>query len=439
MVHNCDIAIIGAGAAGIGAARRLAGTGLSVVVLEALPRLGGRAWTYLKDGLPLDLGCGWLHSANRNPWAGLATEAGFVVNRQRSAWNRQFGLLGAPASEWRAAGEAFNAWSQRLTDQPPSNDCAMDAVEPDGRWTAYLQALSGYISGDELERISATDYVAYDSASTDLNWRLPDGYGALIASRFPADVALRLASPLERLSLAGKQIELVIGAGTLHCRAAIITASTHVIVGNTIGWPSALDPWRQAATRLPLGWNEKLFLKIVGPAPFEAETHVHGDLSDPASGTYYLRQFGWPVIECFLGGAGARRAGEEGPAGAFARAIDQLAGLFGSAVRGVLRPGLASAWAAIPSIGGCYSHALPGHRDAREFLASPFDGRLFFAGEATHLSDFSTAHGAFATGIRAAEEAMSALGRAAKVTDVPSARGAPRRGAWPALPVMTIS
>ncbi len=412
MTHLCDIAIIGAGAAGIGAARRLAGRGLSVVVLEALPRLGGRAWTATTRGLPLDLGCGWLHSADRNPWVPIAEAAGFIVDRRRSAWDSQFGDLGAPAADWEAAGAAFDAWSRRLVDNPPASDRAIDAIGPGERWLAYLQALSGYISGDELERISAADYAAYDTASTYLNWRLPAGYGALIASRFPADVALHLATPMERLDLDGTAVELLTPRGTLRCRAVILTVSTHVLTGGAMRWPPALEPWREAAAHLPLGWNEKLFLEIVAPSPFEPETHVHGDLHDPAAATYYIRPFGRPVIECFLGGAGARHVLQQGVEAAFAHATDRLAALFGSDVRRALRPALASAWSATPAIGGGYSHALPGHRAARDQLARPFEDRVFFAGEATHPMDFSTAHGALMSGLRAADEAAQALRRA---------------------------
>jgi monoamine oxidase len=83
--------------------------------------------------------------------------------------------------------------------------------------------------------------------------------------------------------------------------------------------------------------------------------------------------------------------------------------LFGSSARRCLQPLVASDWAHTPSIGGGYSHALPGQADARVALARPFDDRLFFAGEATHTSDFSTAHGGYESGVRAAEEAINAL------------------------------
>src|ERR671913_287399 len=78
MSADVDVVIIGGGAAGIGAARRLAAAGRSALVLEATSRLGGRAWTPEVAGLALDLACGWLHSADRNPWVSIAEGSGFI-------------------------------------------------------------------------------------------------------------------------------------------------------------------------------------------------------------------------------------------------------------------------------------------------------------------------------------------------------------------------
>ena len=120
-----------------------------------------------------------------------------------------------------------------------------------------------------------------------------------------------------------------------------------------------------------------------GDNPFEPETHVIGDPRNPRTGSYYIRPFGRPVIEGFFGGEGAEVLAEHGPAAGFAYAIDELAALFGSDVRRSLRPLAVSNWSRMDSIGGGYSYALPGKAEARDTLARPFDGRLFFAGEAT--------------------------------------------------------
>ena len=183
-----------------------------------------------------------------------------------------------------------------------------------------------------------------------------------------------------------------------------------MLTGGAIRWPAEVDEWRHAAAGLPLGRNEKLFLEIVGHSPFEPETHVVGDPRDARTGTYSIRPFGRPVIEGFFGGEGARALGEGGLAAGLAYAIDQLAALFGSGVRGGLRPLAVSDWSRLEHIGGAYSYALPGRVEARGTLARPFDRRLFFAGEATHRDDFSTAHGAYQSGVRAAHEVIAALG-----------------------------
>ncbi|RWX75796.1 FAD-binding protein [Neorhizobium lilium] len=411
MTSEPDIVIIGAGAAGIGAARRLAGSGLSVMIIEALARTGGRAWTHPTPLGPLDLGCGWLHTAEHNPWVGIADQANFPVERRASAWGRQFRNLGFSPAEQQAAGEAFEAWNRQLAEHPPHSDRASDALDLQSPWTAYIQAISGFINGDETERISAQDYSAYDEASSDNNWRLPQGYGALITSSLPAETELHLDTPLVAVDLNDTRVSLETTVGHLRPHAVIFTASTNVLASDTIRWPSELDAWRDAAKRLPLGHNEKLFIEITGSNTFEPETHVLGDPKDAATGSYYIRPFGYHVIECYLGGAGARAAAAEGTDAAFAHAIDQLVALFGSSVRGCLRPLIASDWAHSATIRGAYSHALPGEAEARSNLARPYDDRIFFAGEATHRSYFSTAHGAYLSGIRAADEAVAVLGR----------------------------
>jgi monoamine oxidase len=404
-----DVVVVGAGAAGIAAARRLATSGLSTMVLEATGRIGGRAWTCDVAGLHLDLGCGWLHSADRNPWTRIAEAAGFAVDRRTPVWGRQYRDLGFSQAEQAAATQAFGDWRRRLLETPPASDCAADALEPDGEWNAYLQAMSGFLTGAGLECISVADYLAYDTASTGCNWRAPTGYGSLVAASLPWPIDLRLSTPVESIELDSQAVVLATRVGAIRARAAILTVSTAVLASGTIMLPRGLDPWRDAATRLPLGRNEKLFLEIIGDSSFDPETRVLGNPRDRGTGVYYMRPFGWPVIECFLGDQGARIVEEMGPAAGFAHAIDQLAALFGSAVSRSLRPLVASSWSRMTYVGGAYSYALPGHAAARVDLAYPFEQRLFFAGEATHVDDYSTAHGAHDSGVRAAAEAISAL------------------------------
>jgi monoamine oxidase len=406
---DVDVVIIGGGAAGIAAARRLSRTRLTTLLLEAESRVGGRAYTQSVQGHAIDLGCGWLHSAERNAWVNVAAEVGAELDTSRAAWGTQFRDLGFAPVEQAEAHREFGEWSERLSKDPPVSDRASDALDPRGRWSSYIRAIVNFISGASLETLSAADYVAYDDSSTENNWRARSGFGALIAGAMAADVPCRLGVPVDALRLTKSGVELETSAGTVRARAALCTVSTAVLAGDTIRWPRELDPWREAARRLPLGHNEKIFFEIVGDAPFEDETHVLGDPRDPLTGAYYLRPFGRPLIEAFLGGEGTRVLAEGGATAAYAFAFDQLAGLFGESVRGSLHPVATSAWLASPRIGGAYSYALPGQTGARAALARPLADRVFFAGEATHPTDFSTAHGAHDSGVRAAGEVIAAL------------------------------
>ena len=84
-----DVVVIGAGAAGIAAARRLMRPGLSVLVLEARDRIGGRAWTARVEGEGLDMGCGWLHSADDNVLAGRVEAEGLTLDQTPPPWRTQ--------------------------------------------------------------------------------------------------------------------------------------------------------------------------------------------------------------------------------------------------------------------------------------------------------------------------------------------------------------
>ena len=408
MRSEVDIAIVGGGAAGIGAARRLAASNYSTLLLEADSRLGGRAWTRDISGLRVDLGCGWLHSAERNSWIPIAEAAGLSIDRSKPQWGIQHRDLGFSKGEQLVAHKAFGDWMNRLVHSPPSSDRVADALDPASEWNTYIRTIVGFISGGSLEQLSIADYLAYDEASSENNWRLPSGFGALVAGSFPSGVELSLGTPVEALALTGHGVTLDTAAGSVRARAVIIGVSTAVLAGDDLKLPAELEPWRESASRLPLGCNEKLFLEIIGDSPFLPETQLLGNPRERTA-SYYIRPMGSRVIEGFFGGEGARFVEESGLAAGFDFAVAQLVALFGTDVRRALRPLVGSGWSRMKHIGGGYSYALPRHAAARTELARPFDDRVFFAGEATSAGDFSTAHGAYDSGVRAAEETIAAL------------------------------
>lgn len=400
MRDSADIVVIGGGAAGVGALRTLADAGRDVLLLEAQDRLGGRAHTVHIAGMPIDMGAGWLHSATKNPWAAIAEARGFEVYRSPARWGEQWRELGASKAEQQALWAAFEAFMDAMHSPPPS-DRASDLLPPDGEWNAALDALSGYINGAPMREMSVIDWLAYEEASLDINWRVCDGYGALVSSHAAA-LPVALATPVSAIDTAGKQLRIETPRGSITANAAIFTVSSNVLASGAIRLPGH-DAILHAASELPLGLADKLFFTLEGGEEIDDNAHLLGNPRSSCTGTYTLKPFGRPLVECMLGGEGARAMEKEGLNGAAEFAIDELVHLLGSEWRKRLRFVAGSAWGRETHVLGGYSHALPGKHGARAVLRAGVDPRICFAGEATSDDEFSTAHGAYNTGIAAAK------------------------------------
>ncbi|HEY8579941.1 MAG TPA: NAD(P)/FAD-dependent oxidoreductase [Beijerinckiaceae bacterium] len=411
MINNSfsDVVVVGAGAAGVGAARALRARGFSVVVLESRGRAGGRASTVIAgSGHPIDLGCGWLHSADVNPLTPLARALGFTVDETTPPWRTGAESLGfAPGdyARYRAAQERFyerlEAAAQEETDAP-----AASLLEPGERWAPLLNAVSTYVNGVELDRLSIKDFDNY--ADTEINFRVAEGYGALIA-RLAADLPVAYDTPVRAIDHAGPRVRVETDRGAVEARAAIVTLPTNVIASGAVRFSPAADDALQAASRLPLGLADKIYFEVSGAEALPDNARLFGAVDRACTGAYHYRPFGRPLIEGYFGGACARALEAEGPAAFAAFALDELVNALGSSWRARLTPVAMSAWARDPHALGSYSHALPGHWDERAKLARPVGERLFFAGEATSPHFFSTAHGAWESGERAAGEAAAFL------------------------------
>jgi monoamine oxidase len=403
-MHDIDVVVIGAGAAGVAAARRLAAGRVPVLVLEARTRVGGRAWTMRGAGMPLDLGCGWLHSADENEWAAVATTLGLAIDRTPPPWGtrrRTIGFPDADLAEFRAASDRY--FTRLHAADPADRDRpAADFLEPGNRWNALLNSLSTYISGIELDQVSVHDLNNYHDSGE--NWRVVEGYGTLVEA-FAAPLDVRLDCPATAIDHSGRHLRIATPHGDIRARAAIVAVPTSMIARELPRFVPQLPDKLAAAARLPLGLDDKFFLHVDRPDELPVETRLFGAL-DRLTGSYQLRPFGRPVIECYFGGALARELEAEG-ADAFARlAIDQIAAHLGADIRKRLKPLFGSAWGRDPYALGAYSYARPGDAGARTVLAATVDDRLFFAGEACTVNDYSTAHGAYRTGEMAAEAVL---------------------------------
>ncbi|MBS0363933.1 MAG: FAD-dependent oxidoreductase [Proteobacteria bacterium] len=414
MKDHFDVAVVGVGAAGIGALRRLARTGLEVVGLEARGRVGGRAHTLTTaPGFPVDCGAEWLHSADHNPLVDPIARAGFTVDRSPPHWMRQAFNQHFTPDEQRAYRAAFDALDEKVdaaariaaktgVDRPVS-----ELMAPGGRWNPPLDAFSSYYNGAEFDCVSVVDYSAYQDSGG--NWRVREGYGTALSHFADAD-RIMTACPVTTIRHDGPALQLETPRGALTARAVIVCVPTSILSEGRLTFAPGLPGKAEAAAGLPLGLADKVFLQVAEPEGLPVEGHLFGHIDRTETASYHLRPFGRPYIEAFLGGRCARGLENEGKGALAAFALEELGQLMGSDFRRGLSVLGETRWAHDPWALGSYSHALPGHAPDRQVLAAPVEERIFFAGEATHATWYSTVHGAWESGERAADEAIAALG-----------------------------
>ena len=410
MLSQSDVVVVGAGAAGIAAARRLKDAGVPCLLVEARNRLGGRGRSVKHGGHGVDLGCGWLHSAETNPFVAIAEAQGRAIDRSTPSWGRPALENAFPLAEQRAYQQAMASFYDRLGAL--ANDDAdvpvAAAFEPGGRWNGLIGAVVSYISGGDAARVSAQDFENY--AGTDVNWRVSEGYGTVIAAHADGvDVALDTA--VTRIDHSGRQLRIETGRGTIVANRVIVTLPTNILAEREDLFFPALPHKTEAAAGLPLGLADKLYLTLDRAEAFGRDTRVFGRTDSDATASYTFRPQGRPQVEGYFGDGLAAELERGGVAAFVDFAVGELTGVLGSDFRKRVALLDMHLWGADPFARGSYSFALPGKVESRQALAAPVDGRLFFAGEACSKLDFSTAHGAYLTGLAAAADVLAARAR----------------------------
>ncbi len=410
---HVDVVIVGAGSAGIGAAKAARERGMSFTVLEASHRIGGRALTeMLAPGVPFDLGCHWLHSASLNPYVEIANRLGFGY--RKGTFSRHTYLGNAWVTETEASErDAFMdaAHESVMTAARDSRDISiMDATERDSRWTSVYDYWISLITSRDSDQVSVMDLHNYRDTGED--WPLEDGYGALVA-RFGADVPVSLNHAVEEIDWRHRHLKVCTARGDVTARKAIVSVSTGVLAAGDIRFSPSLPQWKQEAiAALPLGNHNRICLLLDGDAPVpDYPPSVSYVGSESEQMWFSLRPFGHDYAVGVTGGRFAWWLERAGIAASVDLATEHLVKIFGSDIRTHVVGHRVSAWGGDAWTRGAYSAARPGHGHRRHDLARPIDERLYFAGEATSPDFFATAHGAFLSGVRAANRVADSLGR----------------------------
>lgn len=406
-----DVVVIGAGAAGLGAGRRLKELGASFCILEAAHRVGGRAYTEeIAPDVPFDLGCHWMHSASHNPFVGFADEAGFTYRKGTFESHVHFAEDWAHARDVEACDDYYDRSSealQRVHDADYDRSVA-DTVERDTPWTAAYDYWISLSTSHDSDQVSATDVCNY--LETDEDWAVKEGYGNLVA-RLAIGLPVKLNAAVTEVDSREKDIRITTATGTLATKTVIITVSTGILAGGDIRFTPDLPDWkRQAVADLTLGCHNRIglvFDRNVFGDDHVLDVTLLSSESEPMA--FHISPFGYHYVSAVTGGRFADWLERAGPEASADLAKENLRKTFGSDITKHVVRDLVTAWRGDPWIKGAYSAAAPGAADQRLRLAEDIDERLFFAGEATSSQFYATAHGAYLSGLQAAEQAHAAV------------------------------
>ena len=402
-MSEVDVIIVGAGAAGIGAALECQAQGVSCLVLEAGSRIGGRAYT-AKAGLaqPWDLGCHWMHSASENALVAFAEQFGAHYSKS-SGWENSIlwsdgGMVGDSdiAASENAVSTAFEAvYNAGQT----GIDVAIAEVLPEpSRWDRCARHVLQLEVGDDPELASTAAYSDY--SDTEEDWPVLSGYGALI-ERMAEGLDIRLDTPVRYLAETATGICVTTPTGKFSAKAAIVTASTNVLASGAIQFaPGPAADFASKASHIPCGAFEKVAFTLSRlPEKLGGARHVILNPPDNAPAIDFKVKTGaTPMVISTIAGGAARALMEltEDERIAFVQARLSLA--LGPEVDGLIMGAACTNWLNDPLFRGSYSHAKPGFGQMRRDMIQQDTGRIGFAGEAFSLHHQATAHGAYTSG-----------------------------------------
>jgi monoamine oxidase len=436
---TADVLVIGAGVAGLCAARTLSSHGLKVIILEARGRIGGRIFTRQVSSLPvpIELGAEFIHGRPREIWDVVEAAGLTAVEVTDSHWQSSDGAFKESdfwprwetiVKQMREVGASDQSFREFIEEKYGAEDqreikrLALDYVE-------------GF-NAASADRISVAALVAMEGGTSAVSgaaaFRILNGYDhladRLLAGCDPQRVTLRLGIVANEIKWSRGGVEVSVrpragqSLGPFRASRAVITLPLGVLQAppdapGAVRFKPELSGKQEAIGKLAMGSATKIVLRFRERFWEKGRFHTQpaGKCLPPLSFLHSFDEYiptWWtshpalaPILTGWAGGPAAERLALRGEEFVVKQALDSLARLLGlgrDRLADLLVASYAHDWQADPYARGAYSYVPVGGLDAARLLAEPVEDTLFFAGEATDIEGRNgTVHGAMASGQRA--------------------------------------
>jgi len=414
---NPDVVIIGAGVAGLEAARTLTEQEITFVLIDANDRIGGRVHTnHSIFNVPFDTHAHWMRASPDNPLITHARANGFEVSRD--SWRVEYFVgqrkaTGDELADLRQTDALFNSRIKRsaLSGVNGPDDNAYTALGEDfftKPWGYTVASEYGVwdMAQDSKDWSPESWWNSLDATS----WFCTQGYGSVVAD-YGRDVPVSLRTGASNIDWGGPDVAVTTSAGTIRARAAILTVSAGVLAADRIHFTPALPVEKQQAIHdidmalmnyIGLLFNKDIF-------GFGRDTYVYQQQNDESGVGYLTNTHDSYLTYGYVGGSQAKALELESMETVIAYGLDGLKSMLGNDIEKQLVKGFATACGKVPLFDGAYSSVRPGKSAARRELGATLADKLFFSGEATHLSQPSTVNGGLERGRTAALHAAAYL------------------------------
>jgi monoamine oxidase len=429
--READIVVIGAGAAGIAAARRIAAANRKVIVVEAASQIGGRCITDSTTfDVPFDRGARWMHNPDTNPMIKLARAAGLDISSSPLGQKIRIGRRNARAGETEEFLAALVRANRAIDDASRGKadvSCASALPKDLGDWAGTAEfVLGANFTGKDLKDVSVVDKARAQERNAAIACR--QGLGTLIA-KLGEQVPVSLSTPASHIAWSGRDVTVETPGGKIAARAAVITVSSNVLAAGNIKFTPDI-PKRQldAAAKLGLGSYDRIVLSLPGnPLGLSRDDVIIEQSNSTRTAMLFANLGGSSLCAIDVAGSFGRDLSAQGEKAMADFAVEWLTKLFGSDAAAAVKKTSATRWNSAPYALGAMSVAAPGGQPSRKILAEPV-GCMFLAGEATHETLWGTVDGAWDSGERAAEAALRRIGALRDETvAVPAPPRAPRQ------------